>query len=161
MQNKENIKAGIDLREGIIYNTTMKRHQIVADTNVLAHLFIQGEFSQTVEQAYAKDTQWVAPVLWRSEFRNVLIKCMGKHHLDLDEAVQIMQTAELFMHGNEYGIPSLDVLRLASLGRCTAYDAEYVVLARALGVKFVTSDAALLKAFPDTAVSPGRFLAGR
>jgi len=28
------IKAGIDLREGIIYNTSMKKHQIVADTNV-------------------------------------------------------------------------------------------------------------------------------
>ena len=34
MQIRENIKAGIDLGEGIIYNTNMKMPQIVADTNV-------------------------------------------------------------------------------------------------------------------------------
>jgi len=34
VQIEGNIKAGIDLQEGIIYNTSMKRHQIVADTNV-------------------------------------------------------------------------------------------------------------------------------
>ena len=133
---------------------------IVADTNVLAHLLIEGEFSEAAEQAYAKDTQWVAPLLWRSEFRNVLVKSIGKRHLDLSEAVQVLLAAEVFMHENEYDVPSLDVLQLASSGRCTAYDAEFVVLARALGVKLITTDAALLKAFPEIALSPPRFVLG-
>lgn len=72
-----------------------------------------------------------------------------------------MQAAELFAHENEYGVPSLDVLQLASSGRCAADDAESVALARALGVMLVTTDAALLKAFPETAVSPHAFAAGR
>ena len=34
MQYIEKIKARIDIQGGIIYNTSMKKHQIVADTNV-------------------------------------------------------------------------------------------------------------------------------
>ena len=34
MQTEEDIKVWIDLLSGIIYNTSMKSHQIVADTNV-------------------------------------------------------------------------------------------------------------------------------
>jgi len=133
---------------------------IVIDANVLAHMFIHGEFSETAERALEKDPEWVSPLLWRSEFRNVLVKCMGKRYIEFDDAVHMMGAAEQLMEGNEYAVPSLDVLRIASSGRCTAYDAEYVVLARELGVKLVTLDAALLKGFPETAIGPDRFIAG-
>jgi predicted nucleic acid-binding protein len=44
-------------------------------------------------------------------------------------------------------------LQLASASRCTAYDCEFVSLAMQLGVKLVTVDTALLRAFPQHAVS--------
>lgn len=38
---------------------------------------------------------------------------------------------------------------------CTAYDCEFVVLAKDLDVKLITLDRAVLKAFPDVARSLG------
>lgn len=45
------------------------------------------------------------------------------------------------------------VLRLAIASGCTACDCEFVVLARDLAVKLVTLDQAILRAFPEIAVS--------
>ena len=45
---------------------------IVTDTNVIAYLYLEGERSVQVEKVLEKDPHWVAPLLWRSEFRNVL-----------------------------------------------------------------------------------------
>lgn len=50
------------------------------------------------------------------------------------------------------------VLSLAVERSVTAYDAAYVVLALERGVRCITEDAALRKAFPETAVSMSAFL---
>lgn len=44
---------------------------IVVDTNVIVYLYMTGDYSAQAEQALLKDPLWVAPPLWRSEFRNV------------------------------------------------------------------------------------------
>lgn len=49
----------------------------------------------------------------------------------------------------------LDVVAGSAL---TAYDAEFVALANALSVPLVTADKAVLKAFPDQALTMERFL---
>ncbi|HUT08475.1 MAG TPA: hypothetical protein VMY15_06495 [Candidatus Latescibacteria bacterium] len=63
------------------------------------------------------------------------------------------------MAGNKYAVVSGDVLSLAASMACSADDAEFVVLARGLGVPLVTMDKDLLESFPETAVSPARFMA--
>ena len=45
---------------------------IVVDTNVLAYLYLPGEHSAIAEALLERDHEWAAPVLWRSEFRNIL-----------------------------------------------------------------------------------------
>lgn len=45
---------------------------IVVDTNVLAYLYLPGEYTAAAEALLAHDPDWAAPVLWRSEFRNIL-----------------------------------------------------------------------------------------
>jgi len=132
---------------------------IVADTNLIAYFYVKGEYSDLANQVLLRDPRWAAPLLWRSEFRNTLVKCVRGGLVDLDDAYRIMNKAESLMAGSEYAVVSGDVLNLAASSACSAYDAEFVVLARGLGVPLVTMDKDLLESFPETAVSPARFLA--
>jgi predicted nucleic acid-binding protein len=69
-----------------------------------------------------------------------------------------MSEAESLMSGGEFAVISGDVLSLAASSACSAYDAEFVVLAREMGVPLVTTDRRLLESFPETAVTPERYL---
>ncbi len=56
-------------------------------------------------------------------------------------------------HGNEHEVDSRDVLELVRDSDCSACDCEFTALALRLGVKLVTMDRKLLKAFPKQAVA--------
>jgi len=131
---------------------------IVVDTNIISYLFINGEFTDLAEKAFQRDHHWVAPLLWRSEFRNVLALCIKKTILTFDDAIQIMAEAELLMKGNEYSVPSISTLRLAAKSNCSAYDCEFVALAEDLRIPLVTMDKKVLKSFPKTAVRLTSFI---
>ena len=132
---------------------------IVADTNLMAYLYIEGAFNQIARQVVLRDPEWVAPVLWRSELRNTLIKSQRGGIIGRNDAFRIMADAEWMMSGNEYDVSSDDVLEIASSSGCSAYDAEFIFVARELGVPLLTLDRELLEKFPGTAVSPEGFLA--
>jgi predicted nucleic acid-binding protein len=129
---------------------------IVVDTNVVAYFFMRGEHTAATEALYARDSHWVAPGLWRSEFRNLLAGYMRKEGLPLDKACAIQSAAETLID-REYESDSDSVLRLVSQSTCSAYDCEFVSLASRLGTKLVTMDAKLRRAFPDltTPISGG------
>jgi predicted nucleic acid-binding protein len=126
---------------------------IVADTNLIAYLMIQGERTDSARAILTRDPVWAAPLLWRSEFRNVLSLYVRRGHLALSDALEFMGEAEDLLRGREYQVPSAPVLALSQQSGCTAYDCEFVYLARELHVPLVTSDKALLEAFPRIAVS--------
>jgi predicted nucleic acid-binding protein len=132
---------------------------IVVDTNIIVHLHLTTEWSRRACDLLQKDADWSAPLLWRSEFRNTLTKSIRAGFLDLRDALQIMAEAEILISDGDCEVASDDVLELAAAAGCAAYDAEFVVLARDLGVPLVTTDQELLEKFPGTAVSPARFLA--
>lgn len=126
---------------------------IVVDTNILAYLYLPGEQTAKAERLLAREPDWVAPVLWRSEFRNVLAGYLRRKLLTPDQAWALQAEAESLMAGGEHDVDSAAVLRLVSESDCSAYDCEFAALAQRLGVKLVTADAKLLKAFPKHAVS--------
>lgn len=132
---------------------------IVVDTNIRFYLFADSDQSGLAERVLEKDREWLGPSLWRSEFRNALVKSMRNTLMDLGTALRIMAVAETIMPGDEYDVASDDVLELAAASGCSAYDAEFVVMARGLRVPLVTTDRELLEKFPETAVTPERFLA--
>jgi predicted nucleic acid-binding protein len=121
---------------------------IVVDTNVLAYLWLPGERTKAAERLLKRDPDWNAPLLWRSEFRNVLAGCLRRGDLSLETALQIADGAEGQMSGREFTVPSAHVLARVEASDCSAYDCEFVVLADELGVSLVTSDEKLLKSFP-------------
>lgn len=130
---------------------------IVVDTNVIAYLFLPGDQTDAARAALASDAAWTAPVLWRSEFRNVLALYLRQRHLKLADALEVQGAAEELMAGREYAVESEAVLTLAATSGRSAYDCEFVALAHALGVPLVTSDRQLLAAFPETALSLSAF----
>lgn len=133
---------------------------IVADTNLLAYLLVPGEHSVRARVVLDADPVWCAPLLWRSELRNVLATYMKRGLLSLSEAQSIQQDAELLLDGREFTVDSATVLSLAASSGRSAYDCEFVALAIALGVPLVTTDGALLSSFPDVARSPADFPVG-
>jgi predicted nucleic acid-binding protein len=134
---------------------------IVVDTNLVYSFLINGDHSEAADEIIERDRDWLAPPLWRSELRNALLKSIRGNLMDLEDAFGIMVEADAMMSGSEFDAASADVLELASTSGCSAYDAEFVVLARDLRVPLVTTDKELLEKFPETAVSPEGFLARR
>jgi predicted nucleic acid-binding protein len=131
---------------------------IVADANLVVYLRVTGAYSPRAEAVLRRDAEWAAPLLCRSEVRNVLARMVRAGLLTLDDALAAMEEIDAVIGSREYAVRSPDVLRLARASRCTAYDCEYVALAEALGAPFVTSDRQVLRAFPRRAVSPEEFI---
>jgi predicted nucleic acid-binding protein len=125
---------------------------IVVDTNVVAYLYLPGEHTSRAEALLAQDAEWAAPLLWRSEFRNILAGYMRRSKLTFDQARELQTEAEALLAGNEHEIDSGRVLELVRDSDCSAYDCEFVALASHLNTKLVTMDAKLLRAFPPYAV---------
>jgi predicted nucleic acid-binding protein len=126
---------------------------IVADTNLIAYLFIEGEFTKEAESIYQSDSDWVAPYLWRSEFRNILALYLRKKILSLAESKAIAESAEELFSGNEFELNSDAILDLVANCPLSAYDCEYVLLAHKLGIKLVTNDKKILQNFPDITIN--------
>ena len=130
---------------------------IVVDTNVIAYILLPGERTEQAERVFHRDPVWAAPLLWRSEFRNVLAVYMRQGRLSLDQALQLMDNAAILMRDREYEVSSVRILSLVAGTRCSAYDGEFVALAQDLGLSLVTSDARLLAEFPATAIAMDMF----
>lgn len=127
---------------------------IAVDTNVIASLVLPtSEMTEAAVKALESDRAWVAPLLWRSEFGNVLATGVRNEWFSLDEALEAWSTAEELMEGGDFSVPIVEAIKLAADSGCSSYDCEFVVLARDLQVKLVTLDRELLVKFQGLAVS--------
>lgn len=126
---------------------------IVVDSNVLAYLYLPTEYTAAAEALLEQDSEWAAPILWRSEFRNILAGCMRRKTISFEQANRLQREAENLLEGSEFEVDSLTVLELVRDSDCSAYDCEFVALAMKLGTKLVTMDKKLLRAFPKRAIA--------
>lgn len=132
---------------------------IVVDTNTIGYLYLPTEFTSDVEKLLAAEPHWAAPLLWRSELRNILTLYLRKGLIEFDTACNMQSRAESLVGENEFNIDSISVLTLASQSGCSAYDCEFVSLAKALDTKLITADKKLLKSFPDITITAHDYLA--
>jgi predicted nucleic acid-binding protein len=121
---------------------------IVVDTNVILHLWLDTAESEAARALLETDSEWCAPLLWRSEIRNALALLVRHRSLPLDAAKEIVRSAEDLLDGREFAVDAAVLLDLAFSSGCSAYDCELVALAKALGVPLVTTDKQILRAFP-------------
>jgi len=130
---------------------------IVVDSNVVAYCWVNGPLTALAQRVRVKDPDWHAPILWRSEMRSILTGYLRDGSLTGPQVVRIMEAAEDALAGREHLVPSAPVLETAGKSRLSAYDREFVALASVLSVPLVTADKAILKAFPDRALTMEAF----
>ena len=133
---------------------------IVADTNLISYLLIEGVHTPKAEAVYARDSVWMLPPLWRSEFLNVLARSVSTGLLNEQTALTAWAKATRVVNEREVEPDPTAVLRMAIRSRISAYDAQFVALAQMLAVPLVTADRQLAKRCPDHAILMDRFLAG-
>jgi predicted nucleic acid-binding protein len=130
---------------------------VCVDTNVICYRCMASPHSRNADAAWAKDSDWIAPLLWRSEFRNALAGALRRRLLTIENAIQIANLAESILGENEFTMSTSAVLQLISRSRCSAYDCEFVALAEERRVRLVTLDRQILHDFPEIAVSLEEF----
>jgi predicted nucleic acid-binding protein len=130
---------------------------IVADTNLIVYLYITGDQTPLAQKVLAKDPHWIVPPLWQSEFRNVLAGYI-RRGMALPKAKQILKDALNTLEPHQVAPSSDFVLDLITESDCTAYDCEFLALARQLGIPLVTADKQLLARFPSLATSLEAFV---
>ena len=126
---------------------------IVVDSNVLAYLYLPGEYTADAEALLEQDPDWAAPILWRSEFRNILAGYLRRKALTFEQANCLQREAEALLQGTEFEVESSAVLELVRDSDCSAYDCEFIALAMKLDTRLVTLDKKLLRAFPKRAIA--------
>ena len=131
---------------------------IVVDTNVIHYCWVHGQNTEIAQAVREKDPEWHAPILWRSELRNVLTAYLRRGVLTRAQIVGILGAADRALAEREHIIPDDLVLDVVASSALTAYDAEFVLLALALSVPLVTADKGVLKAFPECALTMEAFL---
>lgn len=125
---------------------------IVVDTDVIAAFWIKSVRTPDALKARRKDSHWIAPVLWRSEFRSVLRQYVVAGHMSYADAAWMADKAERTMRGNEYMIQTASVLKIVERTSHSSYDCEFVALAEAEGIPLVTGDQQVARVFPNVAV---------
>ncbi|MEM1042390.1 MAG: type II toxin-antitoxin system VapC family toxin [Bacteroidota bacterium] len=125
---------------------------IVIDADVIASFWIKGPRTAAVLRARRRDTDWIVPLLWQSEFRSVLRQHLVHGSLSFADAVWVANKAEAMLSGRAYEVRSADVLKLVERTGHSSYDCEYVALAEAEQVPLVTGDRRVAERFPDIAV---------
>lgn len=126
---------------------------IVADSNIVAYFYIEGEHTDAATALYRSEPEWAVPLLWRSEFRNILAGYLRRGTFTFEELLARQLAAETQLIKNEYQVDSQQILSLIRDSNCTAYDCEFIALAIALNTKLITMDTKLLRAFPQHASS--------
>lgn len=132
---------------------------IVVDTNIIAHFWLPSDHSQLCDQVFEQDPEWIAPVLWISEFRNVVSLYLRKQLIDLSKALQISEKAQELMKDRQFHVHSSQVFEFVNKSNCSSYDCEFVSLANDMSVPLITLDKKVLNAFPDIAIHPTNFFA--
>ncbi len=111
-----------------------------------------GDRTADAARLFERDPDWAAPAILVSELRNVLLGYVRHGILSSDQAKAMSDDAAMNLADRVTAVSSNQVIDVALECGLTAYDAEFVVLARTLGVPLVTLDGAILRGAPDVAV---------
>lgn len=125
---------------------------IVVDTNVMVRLVVGGREGADAARLFLRDPEWAAPALLMSELRNVLLGFVRRGSMTAEQARAMCGDAATVLGARLVRVSGDQVLDAALECGLSAYDAEFVVAARELGVQLATEDRAVLRGAEDVAV---------
>ena len=128
---------------------------IVVHTNVMVRLVVGGPDGASAAWLFLRDPEWAAPPLLMSELRNVLLGFVRRGWVTADQAKAMCDDAAAVLGPRVVSVPSDRVIEAALECGLTAHDAEFVVVARELGVRLATADRGILGGARDVAVEVG------
>ena len=131
---------------------------IAVDTNVIVPMILTTDATGLIRRLWTHESDWRTPRIWLYEFRNVIATRYRRGLISEQQCFETLISARRMVITSEFESSDDELLRTALRSGCTAYDCEYVVLARRLGSRLVTMDKQVLKAFPEVAISPEDFL---
>jgi predicted nucleic acid-binding protein len=129
---------------------------------ILAYAIIEvPDQTPPVNRLLDQELVWGAPLLWRSELRNVLlqyVRVIDERQpgagLTLADAQRKMEVAETLIGDRSFEVQTDAVFTRAEDTGLSAYDSEYVVLAEELEVPLVTTDQEILQSAPEVTLRP-------
>ena len=131
----------------------------LVDTNVVAYLLIDGDYTEAAQELRARDPDWRSEAFLLVEFTNVLASLIATKRMTLSLAEDFLAKAAVLFDGKLGRIPHASVLAIAARRRVSAYDAHFLALADQLGSRLVTEDRTLRLAAPDLTQSLAQALA--
>jgi predicted nucleic acid-binding protein len=121
---------------------------LIIDTNVVAYLLIEGDYTAAARSLHRRDDDWRSEAFIIVEFTNVLTASIAAGRMDLVLAQRFLADATSLLQGKLTSISHDSVLSLAVQYRVAAYDARFLALAQQLGSRLVTEDTKLRAAAP-------------
>ena len=128
---------------------------IVVDTSVMVRLVVGGRDGAAAARLFRLDPEWAAPAGLVSAVRRVLLGLVRGRSITVDQAKAMCDDAALALGGRIVTVPSARVIDAALQCGLSAEQAEFVVVARELGVPLATGDRAVLSAARDVAIWVG------
>jgi predicted nucleic acid-binding protein len=133
----------------------------VVDTNVVAYVLLgTAQYVDEARALMAAIEEARAPAVWEAELANALWMATRKGILTIEEATSRLVFADgLGIHSVPNRSLWQGALVRAAKSGVAVYDTLFVELAARERLPLATFDAALLKAFPNIAVRPGKLVA--
>ncbi len=125
---------------------------IVVDNSVLIPEFLDTPESRAARLALAKYPGWIVPPLWRFEFVNVVVTLLRAGNVNYPMASDALDRAVMTLTGIEQPVDQLEVVRNAIRYGISAYDSQYITLARSRGCQCLTADKRLARRVPQFTV---------
>ena len=118
-------------------------------TNILVNLLIEGPYSKSARTLYSADSDWHSESLLTIEFSNVMATLIRRMNFPLADARASLAEAKNVLGAGLHQVSDADALDAAAHFGVTAYDARFLLMARALGTPLTTEDTKLRRAAPD------------
>lgn len=126
---------------------------VVVDANIIVYAVFQTRERALVERLLEVDDDWRLPTIWKHEVASAAATFVRARQADIKAARAAMDEAIALVGARDVEVDLALAVEAAIALDLSSYDAEYLVLARSLGVPCVTADKKMVRNAAPTAIA--------